>query len=126
VYVQIVFGALLTHAGWLQVHLVGALAVFALVPVAAARLRRAGDAVAVPLAGGLLALLALQLVLGVATLVARLAPEVVPAPALLLGLPVAHRLAGSLILAVSVMLALRVWSAVREAPTLREAAQTTA
>jgi cytochrome c oxidase assembly protein subunit 15 len=126
VYVQIVFGALLTHAGWLQVHLVGALAVFALVPVAAARLRRAGDAVAAPLARSLLVMLALQLVLGLATLAARLAPEVVSAPALLLGLPVAHRLAGSLILAVSVMLALRVWSAVREAPTLGEAAETTA
>jgi cytochrome c oxidase assembly protein subunit 15 len=126
VYVQIVFGALLTHAGWLQVHLVGALAVFALVPVAAARLRRAGDAVAAPLARSLLVMLALQLVLGLATLAARLAPEVVSAPTLLLGLPVAHRLAGSLILAASVMLALRVWSAVREAPTLGEAAETTA
>jgi cytochrome c oxidase assembly protein subunit 15 len=124
VYVQIVFGALLTHAGWLEVHLAGALAVFALVPVAAARLRRSGDAVAVPLARSLLALLVLQLGLGVVTLVARLAPEAMPAPALLLALPVAHRLAGSLILAASVMLALRVCSAVRQAPVLREVAET--
>ncbi|MGH7307307.1 MAG: COX15/CtaA family protein [Candidatus Rokuibacteriota bacterium] len=126
VYVQIVFGALLTHAGWLEVHLVGALAVFALVPVAAARLRRSGDAVAVPLARSLLALLVLQLGLGVATLLARLAPELVPAPALLLALPVAHRLAGSLILAASVMLALRVWWAARPAPALGAVAETTA
>ncbi|HSF05372.1 MAG TPA: COX15/CtaA family protein [Methylomirabilota bacterium] len=126
VYVQIVFGALLTHAGWLQVHLVGALAVFALVPVAAARLHRSGDAVAAPLARSLLVMLALQLVLGLATLAARLAPEVLPASALLLGLPVAHRLAGSLILALSVMLALRVWSSVWHVPTLGEAAETTA
>jgi heme a synthase len=126
VYLQIVFGALLTHAGWLEVHLVGALAVFALVPVAAARLIRSGDAVAAPLARSLLALLALQLVLGVATLVARLAPEVLPGPALLLALPVAHRLAGSLILAASVMLALRVWSSARLARPFAGAVETTA
>ncbi len=126
VYLQIVFGALLTHAGWLEVHLAGALAVFALVPVAAARLRRSGDTVAAPLARSLLALLALQLGLGVATLVARLAPEILPAAALALVLPAAHRLAGSLILAASVMLAFRVWSAVRHAPVLAEAVETTA
>src|SRR6185295_3893278 len=33
VYLQIVFGALLTHVGRIDLHLVGALAVFALVPV---------------------------------------------------------------------------------------------
>jgi len=126
VYLQIVFGALLTHAGWLEMHLIGALAVFALVPVAAARLRRSGDAVAEPLARSLLALLAVQLVLGVATLVARLAPELLPAAALVLVLPAAHRLAGSLILAAAVMLALRVWSAASHAPRLAQAAETTA
>ena len=40
VYVQIVFGALLTHAGRIDLHLAGAVAVFALVPVVTARLRR--------------------------------------------------------------------------------------
>ncbi|HET9492486.1 MAG TPA: COX15/CtaA family protein [Methylomirabilota bacterium] len=126
VFVQIVFGALLTHAGWLEMHLVGALAVFAVVPIVAARLRRSGDAVAEPVAGGLLVLLVVQLVLGVATLVARLAPDVVPAPALGLLLPVAHRLAGSLILAAAVMLTLRVWSSVRQASNLTEAVGTAA
>ncbi|MGH7313718.1 MAG: COX15/CtaA family protein [Candidatus Rokuibacteriota bacterium] len=125
VYLQIVFGALLTHAGWLEMHLLGALAVFALVPVAAARLRRSGDAVAEPLARSLLVLLAVQLVLGVAALVARLAPELVPAAALVLVLPAAHRLAGSLILATAVLLAFRVWSAVKHVPPLVEAAEAT-
>jgi heme A synthase len=124
--VQIVFGALLTHAGWLEMHLVGALAVFVVVPIVAARLRRSGDAVAEPVAAGLLVLLVVQLVLGVATLVARLAPDVVPAPALGLLLPVAHRLAGSLILAAAVMLTLRVWSSVRQASNFTEAVGTAA
>ena len=48
VYLQIVFGALLTHAGRIDLHLIGALAVFALVPVVTARLRRTGDAVVTP------------------------------------------------------------------------------
>ena len=126
VFVQIVFGALLTHAGWLEMHLVGALAVFAVVPIVAARLRRSGDAVAEPVAASLLVLLVVQLVLGLATLVARLAPDVVPAPALGLLLPVAHRLAGSLILAAAVMLTLRVWSSVRQASNLTEAVGTAA
>jgi cytochrome c oxidase assembly protein subunit 15 len=126
VFAQIVFGALLTHAGWLEMHLVGALAVFVVVPIVAARLRRSGDAVAEPVAAGLLVLLVVQLVLGVATLVARLAPDVVPAPALGLLLPVAHRLAGSLILAAAVMLTLRVWSSVRQASNFTEAVGTAA
>jgi cytochrome c oxidase assembly protein subunit 15 len=124
VYVQIVLGAFLTHAGWLELHLAGALAVFALVPAAAARLRRSGDALAAPLARGLLVLLALQLLLGSVTLVVRFAPEL--APALVLALPAAHRLAGSLILAAAVMLALRVWSASSQAPALAKVAETPA
>lgn len=124
VYVQIVFGALLTHAGWLELHLVGALAVFAFVPIAAARLRRGGDALGVPLARTLLALLIVQLVLGIAALTVRLDPEL--APALVLALPAAHRLAGSLILAVAVMLAVRVWPATPHTSTLPKVVETTA
>ena len=48
VYVQIVFGALLTHAGRIDLHLAGAVLVFVLVPIVAAQLRRTGDAVAAP------------------------------------------------------------------------------
>src|SRR5437899_6225505 len=46
VYAQIVFGALLTHAGRLDLHLAGAVPVFALVPIVTAQLRRTGDGVA--------------------------------------------------------------------------------
>src|SRR5437764_2046623 len=53
-YAQIVLGALLTHGGWLWLHVGGALAVFAVVPVLTARARRTGDAVAAPLSRALL------------------------------------------------------------------------
>jgi heme a synthase len=109
--VQIVFGALLTHAGWLQLHLAGAVAVYALVPAATARLRHTGDPVATPVAGALLAVLGLQLLLGAATLIARFAPAALP-PAMLLALPVAHRVVGSLIIGASAILAARVWGIV--------------
>src|SRR5207247_2251677 len=48
VYFQIVLGALLTHAGWLALHLAGAVAVFAVVPIVTARFRRSADAVGAP------------------------------------------------------------------------------
>ncbi len=60
-YVQIVLGALVTHAGIVDHHLVGAFAVFVIVPMLTARVRRSGDAVAAPLASVLLALLGVQL-----------------------------------------------------------------
>src|SRR5687768_2033080 len=44
VYVQIVFGALLTHEGWIWLHLGGAVAVFVVVPILSARARRLDDA----------------------------------------------------------------------------------
>jgi cytochrome c oxidase assembly protein subunit 15 len=111
-YLQIVFGALLTHAGWLQLHLAGALAVYALVPTLTARLRRSGDPLATRGATVLLALLGVQLVLGVAALVARFEPPTLPAaPVLALAVPGAHRLVGSLILGTVTVLALRCASA---------------
>ena len=119
VYVQIVFGALLTHAGRLDLHLAGAVAVFGLVPVVTARLRRTGDAVAAPAARLLLALLGLQLVLGVGSYLARFAAVWIPGGQLtMLALPVAHRLVGGLILAAAVVLAVRVITAARPAPAM--------
>ena len=109
VYVQIVFGALITHAGWIAVHLIGAAAVFAFVPLVTARLRRTGDAVAAPAARLLLVLLGVQLLLGVAAFVSRFTPVWIPGGQVtMLALPVAHRLVGSLILAASVIAAVRV------------------
>ena len=109
VYAQIVFGALLTHTGRIDLHLAGALGVFALAPIVTARLRRSRNAVAAPAALALLILLGLQLLLGVGAYVGRFTALALPGDALLgLTLPVAHRLVGSLILAAAVVLALRV------------------
>jgi cytochrome c oxidase assembly protein subunit 15 len=109
VYLQIVFGAFLTHAGYLSLHLVGALGVFALLPIVTARLRRSGDTGPRPVAGLLLGLLGLQLALGTGSYLARFSPIWIPGEQLtMLVLPVAHRLVGSLILAATVVLAVRV------------------
>src|SRR2546426_1874746 len=112
VYAQIVFGALLTHTGRIDLHLAGAVLVFALVPVVTARLRRSGDAVAVPVSRLLLVLLGVQLLLGVGSFLARFSSLWIPGEQLtVLVLPVAHRLVGSLILAAAVVLAVRVSTA---------------
>jgi cytochrome c oxidase assembly protein subunit 15 len=108
VYAQIVLGALLTHADIVTWHLVGALAVFAFVPLVTGRLRRTGDPVAGPMARVLLILLIAQLAVGAATLVARLLPDALPGAALVLALPVTHRLLATLILGAVVVLAVRV------------------
>jgi cytochrome c oxidase assembly protein subunit 15 len=108
IYAQIVLGALLTHAGWLWLHVGGAFAVFAVLPVLTARARRTGDAIAAPLSRVLLALLGLQLALGVGAYLARFSPLWIPGEqATMLILPVAHRLVGGLILAGTVVLAVR-------------------
>jgi cytochrome c oxidase assembly protein subunit 15 len=109
VYVQIVFGALLTHAGRIDLHLAGAVLVFVLVPIVTAQLRRTGDAVAAPVSRLVLLLLGVQLLLGVGSFLARFSPLWIPGEQLTVtALPVAHRLVGSLILAACVVLAVRV------------------
>lgn len=116
VYVQIVFGALLTHGGRIDLHLVGALAVFVLVPMVTARLRRTGDAVAAPAARVLLALLGVQLLLGIGAYLSRFSAVWIPGGQItILVVPVAHRLTGGLILAAVVVLAVRMAGA-RPAP----------
>jgi heme a synthase len=109
VYAQIVFGALLTHAGRLDLHLAGAALVVVLVPIVTARLRRTGDPVAVPIARLLLILLIIQLALGVGSFLARFSSLWIPGGQLtVVLLPVAHRLVGSLILGAIVVLAVRI------------------
>jgi len=111
-YLQIVFGALLTHAGRIDLHLAGAVLVFALVPIVTARARRTGDAIAGPTARLLLALLGLQLLLGIGSYLARFTSIALPGEQLtVLVLPVTHRLVGSLLLAAATVLALRVHEA---------------
>ena len=112
VYAQIVFGALITHAGWMALHLLGAVAVFVFVPIVTARLRRTDDAVAAPMARVLVVLLGVQLVLGVGSFVARFTSIWIPGGQVtMLALPVAHRMVGSLILAAMVVAAVRVLGA---------------
>jgi cytochrome c oxidase assembly protein subunit 15 len=111
-YVQIVLGALLTHGGWLWVHVGGAVVVFAVTPVVTARARRSGDPVAAPLARVLLGLLALQLALGIGAYLARFSPIWIPGEQLtMLVLPVIHRLVAGLLLALAVVLAVRLCGA---------------
>jgi heme a synthase len=118
VYVQIVFGALITHAGWIMLHVAGAVAVFIVVPIVSARLRRMDDAVAAPAARALVVLLGIQLVLGAGSFVARFTPIWIPGGQVtMLALPVAHRLVGSLILGAMVAAAVRVLAA---APAARD------
>jgi heme a synthase len=119
VYLQIVFGALLTHAGRIDLHLAGAGAVFVLAPVVTARLRRTGDAVAAPASRLLLVLLGVQLALGAGSYLARFSGVWIPGGQLtMLALPVAHRLTGGLILAAAVVLAVRVLASARPAPSV--------
>jgi heme A synthase len=107
-YAQIVLGAWLTHEGWLWLHLAGAVAVFAIVPVVTARARRTGDPVAARLSWALLALLGVQAALGIGAYLSRFSPIWIPGEqATMLAVPVAHRLVGGLILCAIVVLAVR-------------------
>jgi cytochrome c oxidase assembly protein subunit 15 len=116
VYLQIVFGALLTHAGRIDLHLLGALAVFTLVPVVTARVRRGGDALAGAIARVLLVLLGVQALLGAGSFLARFSALWIPGGQVtVLVLPVSHRLAGSLIFGAAVMIAVRLWAVSRAA-----------
>jgi len=120
VYAQIVFGALLTHAGWIVLHLAGAAAVFVFVPMVTARLRRTHDVIAEPAARALVVLIGLQLLLGTGSFLARFTPIWIPGGQVtMLALPVAHRLVGSLILGAVIAAAVRVLG---PAPAAREAA----
>lgn len=110
-YLQIVFGAFLTHVGArLDGHLLGAAALAFLVPALALRVRRAhGDLPAlVRPARVLLGLLLLQLFLGLGAYAGRFTDLVLPLASYTgLAFPVTHRLVGGLLLAASLVLALR-------------------
>ncbi|MBI2153551.1 MAG: COX15/CtaA family protein [Candidatus Rokubacteria bacterium] len=110
-YLQIGFGAVLTHAGArLDGHLAGAAALALLIPALARRVQRGhGDQPALVLPARLLvALLVVQLLLGLGAYAGRFTELVLPlAPYLGLALPVTHRLTGGLLLATSLVLALR-------------------
>ena len=101
-------GAGVAGAGGAGVCWAGAVAVFVFVPIAAARLRRSGDSVAMPLSRVLLVLLGAQLLLGLGSYLARFSSIFIPGGQVtLLVLPVTHRLVGALVLAATVILAVR-------------------
>jgi len=112
IYVQIVFGALLTHWGRLDAHLGGAILLLFLIPAFSHLVQRrhrgrsefAGPAIAMNV------LFTIQLLLGVGAYVARLTGLALPASsALSLALPVTHRVVGALIFGASLMLTLRLF-----------------
>jgi heme a synthase len=110
-YLQIVFGAFLTHFGArLDGHLAGAAALTILIPLLFVRVARAtGDRPElVRPARVLLALLFLQMLLGVGAYAARFSGLALPlAPYSVLAFPVIHRLTGGLLLAASIVLTVR-------------------
>jgi len=107
-YLQIVFGAALTHLGRIDLHLIGALAVFAIVPIVTARARRSGDPIAVPASYAVVGMLGVQLLLGVGSFLARFSSVALPGGQLaILVLPVTHRLAASVLLGAAVVLTVR-------------------
>jgi cytochrome c oxidase assembly protein subunit 15 len=112
VYLQIVLGALTTHAGFVGLHVAGALATVVVLGAATVRvLAWPGAPVALTRpAGALGVLLALQVALGLGAYVARFTGLALPGGGLTaLALPVAHRLTAALLLGAAVTLTLRTW-----------------
>ncbi|MBI4012284.1 MAG: COX15/CtaA family protein [Candidatus Rokubacteria bacterium] len=111
-YLQIVLGALTTHAGWIALHLAGAVLAVALPATAALRVlarHAARPSLAWP-ARALGVLLAVQVTLGLGAYVARFTGLAVPGgAAAVLALPVAHRLTASLLLGAAIALTLHAW-----------------
>src|SRR5439155_230819 len=100
-------------------RLLGALVGLLTLALAATLWRAGGRAVAAPAARVALVLLALQLVLGAGSYLARFSAIWIPGGQLtMLALPVAHRLAGGLLLASAVVMAVRVLATARPAAAL--------
>ncbi len=109
-YVQIVFGALLTHLGKrLDAHLLGAAALGLLVPALAVRLRkgRPGRPALLRPVQALVGLLLLQVLLGLGAYLVRFTGMPGLTPVAALAFPIAHRLTGALLFASSLVLTLR-------------------
>ncbi len=113
VYMQIVFGAMLTHmGGLLHAHLLFAALVAIHVFLLARRIRKhhSDQRKLMRPATVLLGLLVVQLVLGIGSYAARFTSLMVPyAPVLGLALPTTHRVSGALMLAVCMVLTLRAY-----------------
>jgi cytochrome c oxidase assembly protein subunit 15 len=124
-YGQIVLGALATHAGWVNLHLAGAVVAVAAGAAAALRVlaRPADRPGLVGPARALGVLLVVQVALGLGAYLARFTGLAVPGGAFsVLALPVAHRVTASLLLGAAVVLALQVWRQRRPAGVAAPAA----
>ncbi len=109
-YGQIVLGAFATHAGWIGLHLAGAAVAGGLAALLAVHVlvRHGGEPALARPAALLLALVLVQLGLGLGAYVARFTGLAVPGgAAVALALPVAHRATGALLLGAALALALR-------------------
>jgi len=113
VYVQIIFGAMLTHSGsLLQAHLLFAALITVHVSLLAVRILRyhSDQSKLVRPVTILLGLLGAQILLGVGSYVARFTSLVIPhAPLIGLALPTTHRVTGALMLATCIVLTLRAY-----------------
>jgi cytochrome c oxidase assembly protein subunit 15 len=105
-YGQVVLGALTTHAGWIGTHVAGAVVVTGALGLLAARLAAAGTPV-LRRGGRILHVgLGVQLALGLGAYLARFTGVGLPGGELaVIGLPVAHRAVGAVLLATTVGLA---------------------
>ena len=112
VFLQIVFGALLTHRGRLDAHLFGAAALLILVPLFGIKVLREyrEDSRLTRPAIGMKALFAIQLVLGVGAYLVRFTGAGLSLGGLLaIALPVSHRLVGALLFGASLALTLKLF-----------------
>lgn len=102
------WSGLVTHEGWLKLHVAGAVAVYAVVPAVAVGMRRIVDPVTAGAARTLLVLLAVQLFLGAGSFLARFSSLALPGGQVsVLVLPVAHRLVASLVFGAVLVLVIR-------------------
>jgi cytochrome c oxidase assembly protein subunit 15 len=110
-YVQVVLGALTTHAGQVLTHIGGAVVVSLATGALAVRvLAREEVPVLVRPARALVGLLGLQLALGLGAYASRFTSLALPGGDLaVVGFPVAHRATGALLLAAATALALGAW-----------------
>jgi len=109
-YLQIIFGALLTHWGRLDAHLVTALALFVLIPMFGVKVLRQhrDDPNLTGPAMGMKLLFVVQLLLGLGAYAVRFTSMALPFGSVIaLAFPVAHRLTAALLLGVSLVLTLR-------------------
>ena len=112
IYLQTVFGALLTHRGRLDAHLVGAALLLFLIPTLSHQVKRRhhdrSDLIGPAMAMNVL--FAIQLLLGLGAYLIRFTSLALPVSSIFsIALPVTHRLVGALIFGASLMLTLRLF-----------------